>query len=135
MPRRAKTVLTDTAMKAFKPGNTLYKKADGHTPRLLACIAPSGRKSFEYWYTSHELKKDRPYPIGDYPDVSLTDARKKAGEVKKLLAKGIDPREEEARESARQVAQDEGTLGALLTLNLKRLRKEGKDRYAQLRRS
>ena len=60
----------------------------------------------------------------------MTDARKRAGEVKKLLAKGIDPREEEAREAARQAAQDEGTLGALLTLNLKRLRKEGKDRYA-----
>jgi len=102
MPRRAKTVLTDTALKALKPRKTLYKKADGHTPRLLACVAPSGRKSFEYWYTSPELHKDRPYPIGEYSAVSLDDARKKAEAIKELLAKGIDPREEEAREAARQ---------------------------------
>ena len=97
MPRRARSVLTDTAIKALKPRKTLYKKADGHTPRLLVCIAPSGRKSFEYWYSSPELHKDRPYPIGDYSAVSLEDARRKAEKVKKLVAKGIDPREEETR--------------------------------------
>ena len=130
MPRRARSVLTDTAIKNLKPRKTLYKKADGHTPRLLVCIAASGRKSFEFWYSSPELHKDRPYPIGDYTDISLEDARKKAVAVKKLLAKGIDPREEEARQTARKLAQDKGTLGALLALNLKRLRREGKDRYA-----
>lgn len=130
MPRRAKTILTDTTLKGLKPKKTLYKKADGHTPRLLACIAPSGRKSFEYWYTSPELHRDRPYPIGDYPDISLEGARKKAEALRKLLAKGIDPREEEGREEARRAAQDQGTLEALLLLNLERLRDEGKDRYA-----
>ena len=130
MPRRAKTVLTDTTLKGLKPRKTLYKKADGHTPRLLACVAPGGRKSFEYWYTSPELHKDRPYPLGDYPAISLQAARKRAAAIKKLVGKGIDPREQDARDAARQVAESQGTLGNLLTLNLQRLRSEGKDRYA-----
>lgn len=130
MPRRAKTVLTDTAIKGLKPKATLYKKADGHTPRLLVCIAPSGKKSFEFWYTSPELHRGRPYPIGDYPAVSLNAARKKADNVKKLVARGTDPREEEIRQESRRLAQQEGTLGALLGLYLSRLRKEGKDRFA-----
>ena len=130
MPRRAKTVLTDTAIRGLKPKATLYKKADGHTPRLLVCIAPSGKKSFEFWYTSPELHRDRPYPLGDYPAVSLVEARKKAANVKKLIGKGIDPREDETREEARRMAEQEGTLRTLLNLYLERLRKEGKDRYA-----
>ena len=130
MPRRARSILTDTAIRGLKPKATLYKKADGHTPRLLVCVAPSGRRSFEYWYTSPEQHRDRPYPLGDYPAVSLDGARKRAASVKKLIGQGIDPREEEIREEARRMAEQEGTLGTLLNLYLERLRREGKDRYA-----
>ncbi|WP_445668616.1 Arm DNA-binding domain-containing protein [Orientia tsutsugamushi] len=31
--------------------------------------------------------------IGAFPDLSIKEARKKAIELKKLMAKGIDPRE------------------------------------------
>jgi integrase len=79
---------------------------------------------------SPETGKNRPYPIGPYPAVSLKDARKRAAGLLKQITKGIDPREEETREKARKAARDKGTLGALLDLNLERLRKEGKDRYA-----
>jgi len=130
MGRRATAVLTDTLIKGLKPKATPYRQADAHTPKLYVVVTPRGTKNWEYWYLSPETGKNRPYPIGLYPAVSLEDARKRAAVLLKQVTQHIDPREEKTREEACKAARDKGTLGALLDLNLERLRKEGKDRYA-----
>ncbi len=130
MPKRAAAVLTDTAIKAFKPKSYPYRKADGHTPRLYLVVTPSGVKYFTLSYESPETGKERFKKLGKYDDVSLADARKAAKGGLEQVGKGVDPREEAIRQAAQKQARDKGTLGALLTLNLKRLRAEGKGRYA-----
>jgi hypothetical protein len=130
MPKKAAKNLTDTYIKSLKPKQYPYKKADGHTPRLYIVVTPSGVKYFTLSYESPETGTLRFKKMGTYPDTSLKDARDAASGGLKQVSKGIDLWEEEARQAARKAAQDQGTLCALLTLNLKRLRKEGKDRYA-----
>ena len=85
MGRRSKTVLTDTLIKRLKPKATPYRQADGHTPKLYVVVTPRGTKNWEYWYQSPETGKNRPYPIGSYPAVSLKDARDKAKSLLKQV--------------------------------------------------
>ena len=79
--------LTDTTLRAVKPSDKLQKLFDGGG--LFLAISPSGTKSwrlkFRYAGTEKLLT------LGQYPLVSLKDARERAMDAKKTLAAGKDP--------------------------------------------
>jgi integrase len=58
---------------------------------LQLTIKPNGSKLWEILYTSPVTKKRRRSGIGNYPDVSLKNAREILSKYKKLINENIDP--------------------------------------------
>lgn len=81
--------LTDTAIKALKPKEKNYKRAD--EKGLYLFVTPSGGKLWRMKYRFNG--KEKVLALGAYPVVSLRDARDKRDDARKLLADGIDPSE------------------------------------------
>ncbi|GAB2805067.1 tyrosine-type recombinase/integrase [Dyella kyungheensis] len=82
--------LTDVAIRKAKPKEKPYKLADGGG--LFVLINPSGSK---WWRLKYRIQgKEKLLSLGTYPDTSLTDARGKRDEARKLLAAGADPGEQ-----------------------------------------
>ncbi len=94
--------LTDTHIRSLKPEGKLRKYFDGGG--LFLYVPPTSSK---LWRMSYRFDgKCKLLSFGDYPTISLKDARAKREEAKGLLAKGIDPAEQKknARE-ARAIAE------------------------------
>lgn len=73
--------LTDTKVKNARPAKRPSSSLTG-----LASI------DSKYWQTGYRFNgKQKVFSIGVYLAVSLTDARQRRDEVKRLLAQGIDP--------------------------------------------
>ncbi|WP_341304343.1 integrase arm-type DNA-binding domain-containing protein [Pseudomonas sp. TMP25] len=90
MPRKA-TPLTDSAIKAAKPRESLYKLTDGQG--LYLEIKPNGSKlwRFKYRFGGKDMV---PLSFGPYPDLSLVKARHKRTKARELLTDGMDPSEQ-----------------------------------------
>lgn len=88
MPRQA-TPLTDTRIKSLKPKDTRYRTSD--TGGLLLEVMPSGAKIWRYRYQMFGVRQPT-LTIGNYPDVSLANARKQRDEWAALVASGISPK-------------------------------------------
>src|SRR5579864_2677205 len=83
------TCLSDAKARNAKPKPKPYKITDGEGLFLL--IKPSGGK---YWRLKYFFGgKEKLLALGVYPGITLTDARERRAEAKKLLAKGADPGE------------------------------------------
>ena len=79
--------LTDIACKGAKPNNKPRKLAD--TNGLYLEVMPNGSK---YWRLKYRFAgKEKHLAIGVYPEVSLSEAREKRAQARKLLAGNIDP--------------------------------------------
>ncbi len=88
--------LSDTAIRQAKPATKPYRLFDGGG--LYLEVAPSGGK---WWRLKYRFDgKEKRLSFGVYPDVPLKDAREKREAARKLLAKGIDPREERKADKA-----------------------------------
>ena len=70
-----------------KPAAKPYKLADGGGLFLL--IQPNGSKLWRLKYRHRGV--ERALSFGPYPAVSLTEARAKRDEAKKLMSEGVDP--------------------------------------------
>ena len=94
--------LTETQIKALKPGEKARKVADEKGLYLL--VQPSGGK---LWRLKYRVDgKEKLLALGAYPDVSLKMARERRDEARRLLADGIDPSEHrKAHKAAREEAQ------------------------------
>lgn len=79
--------LTDTACKAAKPRKTPYKLADGFGMYLE--VMPHGSKLWRLKFRTHG--KESRLSLGNYPETTLSEARDKRAEARKLLAAGISP--------------------------------------------
>ena len=79
--------LTDMSCKNAKPKSKPYKAADANG--LYLEIMPNGSKYWRLKY--HFAGREKRLAFGVYPTVSLSDARSKKEEAKKLLALGQDP--------------------------------------------
>ena len=79
--------LTDIQIKRIKRGAKPHKVSDGGG--LFLWVTPSGGKIWRWTYR-HE-GKEKLMSFGSYPDVSLSLARERHAEARKLLATGIDP--------------------------------------------
>ncbi len=79
--------LTDLKIRSAKPKEKDYSLRDGEG--LYVLVKKNGRKIFRLDYVY--MKKRNTYTIGDYPQVSLSQARRIKYELKELIAQGIDP--------------------------------------------
>ena len=82
--------LTDAKIRATKPTDKAYKLTDGAGMFLL--VHPNGSR---YWRLRYRiLGKEKTLALGVYPEVSLSEARTKRDEARKLISEGIDPCEQ-----------------------------------------
>jgi integrase len=80
-------MLTDTRIKALKPGTDPFKVADSGGLHLL--VTPIGGK---LWRQAYRFDgKQRTLSFGSYPDISLAAARARREAAKTQLRNGIDP--------------------------------------------
>jgi integrase len=86
---RVVTPLIDTKIKNAKPKDKNYTLADGNGLQLL--IKTSGSKLWEFVYKSPKTLKRRKSSLGNYPKISLLNARDKRIEYQKLIISDIDP--------------------------------------------
>ncbi|KPF91921.1 hypothetical protein IP81_07620 [Novosphingobium sp. AAP83] len=103
--RKPKPILTDTLARSIKPDGPVLPD---RTVKGLK-LKPTSRKGRGYWfliYTSPITKKQPELSLGTYPDVSIAEAREKATEARKLLAKGIDPKIARDAEKAGSAVND-----------------------------
>ncbi len=91
--------LTDTKLRSLKPRPVVYRVAD--MAGLCIEIRPSGFKAWRFRYRF--AGRAKMLDLGEYPLVSLQDARKDRDRQRDLLAQGIDP--SDARRQARVLAQ------------------------------
>lgn len=91
-------VLTDTRVRALKPLEAVYRVADSNG--LALEVKPSGAKAWRYRYRF--AAKANMLALGNYPEVSLSEARRRRDEARQLLERGIDP---SAQRKATRAAQ------------------------------
>ena len=80
-------MLTKQQIDAIKPKEKLFKVSDGDM--LYIFTSPTGKKSWKVLYT-FEGKKGT-VTLGDYPILSIKEARFKRDEIKQMLFNGITP--------------------------------------------
>ncbi len=80
-------VKTETYFRHLKPAEKDYKRSD--SGGLFMLVTRTGSKLWRYAYSFDA--KQKLLALGQYPIVSLADARTKRDDAKKLLADGIDP--------------------------------------------
>ncbi len=83
--------LTNTEVDKAKPKDKEYNLLDGYG--LMLRVKPTGTKSWLFNYYHPITKKRKNLSLGQYPALSLANARKKRAEAKELLADNIDPQE------------------------------------------
>ena len=83
------TSLSDAKARNAKPKTKPYKISDGDG--LFLVVTPSGSK---YWRMKYFFAgKEKLLALGVYPDVTLSDARERRTQARKVLAAGNDPGE------------------------------------------
>jgi integrase len=80
-------MLNDTLIRSLKPTGKPKKHFDGGGMFLF--VTATGSKLWRMVY--HFDKKEKLLSFGEYPTVSLKDARERREEAKRLLAQSIDP--------------------------------------------
>lgn len=100
-------MLNDARIKAAKPREKAYRLGD--SGQLYLQVTPAGGRHWRMNYTFGRNDKGKPVQktlsFGSYPAVTLSDARARRDEAKKLLAQGKDPAvERRSGEIAREVA-------------------------------
>jgi integrase len=80
-------MLTDTAIKKAQPSAKPYRLTDERG--LTLRVQPNGAKLWQLRY--RHSGKERTASLGQYPDISLKEARERRDAVRKTVALGIDP--------------------------------------------
>jgi integrase len=100
--------LTDTFIRSVKPAAKPKKLGDGKGLFLL--VQPSGGKLWRLKFYFHG--RDYKLSLGQYPEVSLKEARRRCDEARTLVAEGIDPR------AHKKSSEEAAKLRAATTFNL-----------------
>ena len=103
--------LTDSMIKAFKPSNATQQYPDGEGLNLT--IYANGKKRFIYRYRF--ASKASMYTIGEYPTVTLKQAREKRMELRKLLDNGINPSIQKKNEKKQLILSHNNTFKSIAT--------------------
>lgn len=98
--------LTDVAIRKAKPGEQILKLTDGGG--LYLAVLPTGTK---VWRLRYRIGgKEKLLTIGQYPEISLQEARAARDAQKRLLREGRDPSEEKQRGKKVAMAPHEVTF-------------------------
>lgn len=81
------TMLTDTRIRNTRTGTKPIRLMDGHG--LYLDVSPAGGRHWRYRYRL--AGKESIYTIGEYPGISLAEARVKHQEARKLVEQGVNP--------------------------------------------
>ena len=101
--------LTDVAIRSAKPKERPYKLGD--VLGLFLLVQPTGGK---LWRLKYRVDgREQKLSLGAYPEVGLSEARKRRDEARQLLAVGKDPGVEKKRAKLRSSIQSENTFSAL----------------------
>lgn len=82
---------TKRALESLKPGGKISYVYDTETRGLRIAVHPSGRKTFSLYRKFNQ--KPITIPLGEFPHVSVEQARKDASQKIAMIARGDDPRE------------------------------------------
>lgn len=96
-----KRPLADTTLASLEPEDKEYRELD--SPGLYFRVKPNGQKG---WLLRHKKPDGRWgwHGLGGYPEIPAKVARKKAQELRELVAHGIDPVQHKAAQKAAQKA-------------------------------
>jgi integrase len=118
--------LTDVAIRNAKPGEKPLKMADGQG--LFLFVTPAGGK---LWRLKYRLDgREKLLAIGAYPQVSLSDARKRRDDARVLIAQGKDPSREKQRDKLRSRLQAADTFKAIANEYCAKRRRDGEKGWA-----
>ena len=81
--------LTVTEVKGMKPREKDYAVYDGFG--LLLNVSKAGGKVWRFRYSHPITKKRQTYTIGRFPEFSLAEAREERDELRRMIARGVDP--------------------------------------------
>jgi integrase len=99
-------MLTDAHCRNAKPRDKLYRLND-HRGLYLE-VKPSGVKAWRYRYTLNG--KASMYALGDYPEVTLSQARERCEAARKLVKQGISPALQRQHDRVRQASEAKNTF-------------------------
>jgi hypothetical protein len=114
--------LTDTQIRNLKPREKTYKVSDGG--RLQLHVTSQGSKLWRMAYNFDG--KENTLSFGQYPAVTLAQARERRAEAKALLANGVDPSAQKKADKIERTAKTEDTFSNIAEELLAKLEKEGK---------
>ena len=89
--------LSALAIRNAKPRDTPYMLGDGHGLYLL--VKPSGTRLWRMNYAY--MGRQKTLSFGEWPLLSLAEARVKRDEARRIFAAGLDPSEERKLEQMR----------------------------------
>lgn len=116
-------MLTDAKVRNLKPTDKTQTLRDDRG--LFLVVTPAGNKGWRFRYSYRG--KEKMLSLGIYPEVSLAEARERRDELKKQLAKGIDPSAQRKADKA-----DQGnTLDAIFSQWYAVRRQEWEPRHAE----
>lgn len=111
----AKRKLTDTLVRNLKPApkGKRAEYSDTHTPGFCVRVTDKGVKTYALYTRWPPTGTPARRAIGNSAKISLAAARKIAREWLSQIERGIDPREQERRERAKEVRDRACTFGAV----------------------
>lgn len=98
--------LTAIKVQQAKPKEKPYKLSDGQN--LFLYVHPNGGKYWRYRYNWQG--KEKAVAFGIYPDVSLSEARERRDEARKLKARGVDPGEFKQEQKRKAILENRITF-------------------------
>ena len=114
--------LTDIAIRKAKQRAKPYKMGDERGLFLL--VQPSGGR---LWKLKYRIDgREKKLSLGTYPDVSLSDARKKRDEARELIADGQDPSREKQRAKLQARKEASDTFAVIAAEYCAKKRRDGK---------
>ncbi len=101
--------LTDTRIRTAKPTRKPYKLTD--SAGLHVEVRPSGSKLWRYRYRI--AGRENLFALGEYPDLSLADARTERDKARKLIKQGIHPAHNRHALKASQITANANSFEAV----------------------
>lgn len=114
-------MLTDTKLRSLKPKGKIYRVADSNG--LCIEVRPAGTKFWRYRY--RYAGKPTMASLGEYPALSLADARAARDKARVLLKAGANPVYVAQAERAAMAERTESTFGAIAEELLGKRAREG----------
>ncbi|HCE2278953.1 TPA: integrase arm-type DNA-binding domain-containing protein [Vibrio parahaemolyticus] len=126
-------MLTVSTIRGLKPKDKPYYEWDTNSQRgrgkLGVQVTPKGSKRFVFRYFVEGKAKF--IPLGQFPELTLNDARNKQKELGELLIQGVDPKEQlestrKAKEQEKREEARKGSIKQLFDAYVSQMQKDGK---------